>query len=256
MTQVITSSHLIETPVVHQPISIHPRAKDIARDIAVRLQNDGRWSQVEPIKNAMIKEARAKGMTRDDAQRWAYGEVDRLYPPLPIPVITAVPKAEPVNAAGVPGWLLACHGIAVVTSSAGDGERVERAERATSARTTSQPAADSTTRLQGLGDVPASWPAMPDNASLATEIGWVQSQRLRIVEERGNTTIVHLDRARSPAPSWAALGWLETSIRSYAKFVDVVSRAAVGDSDEVEHVRREQLAIDEIKALLDEMHKD
>ena len=31
--------------------------------------------------------------------------------------------------------------------------------------------------------------------------------------------------ASTPAPSMAALSWLETSIRSYAKYVDVVARA-------------------------------
>jgi hypothetical protein len=56
--------------------------------------------------------------------------------------------------------------------------------------------------------------------------GWVQAQRLRIVTEQASgATVVHLDRAGAPAPSWAALGWLETSIRSYAKFVDVAARA-------------------------------
>ena len=35
--------------------------------------------------------------------------------------------------------------------------------------------------LQGLGDIPGGWTELPDNASLAAEIGWVQAQRLRIV---------------------------------------------------------------------------
>ena len=46
------------------------------------------------------------------------------------------------------------------------------------------------------------------------------------MEERtAGPTVVHLDQALSPAPSWAALGWLETSIRSYAKYVDVAAKA-------------------------------
>jgi DNA gyrase inhibitor GyrI len=76
---------------------------------------------------------------------------------------------------------------------------------------------------------------------------------LSIVEERGNTTIVHLERASSPAPSKAALGWLETSIRSYAKYIDIVSRALAVVQDEQDSTRRERLRLDEIKALLDEM---
>jgi hypothetical protein len=85
----------------------------------------------------------------------------------------------------------------------------------------------------------------------------VQAQRLRIVEERSSgATVVHLDRARSPAPSWAALGWLETSVRSYAKFVDVVAKSLGTQQDEAAMVRRERLAIDEMREILAEMHKD
>jgi len=107
--------------------------------------------------------------------------------------------------------------------------------------------------VQGLGTIPVTWPTLPDNASLQAELGWVQSQRLSIVEERGNTTVVHLERASSPAPSKAALGWLETSIRSYAKYVDIVSRALSTQVDEQEHIRRERMRLDEITSLLDEM---
>jgi len=109
-------------------------------------------------------------------------------------------------------------------------------------------------RVTGLGDIPASWGELPDNASLQAEIGWCQANRLRIVEEKASgATVVHLDRARVPAPSWAALGWLETSIRSYAKFVDVAAKATATQQDEQEHVRREKLAIQEIRDLLGEM---
>jgi hypothetical protein len=109
--------------------------------------------------------------------------------------------------------------------------------------------------LQGLGSIPESWPPLPDNASLQAELGWVQSQRLSIVEERGNRTIVRLELASTPAPSKAALGWLETSIRSYAKYVDVVSRTLAGAQDEQESIRRERMAIEDIRALLREMRQ-
>ena len=78
--------------------------------------------------------------------------------------------------------------------------------------------------------------------------------RLRIVEERtGGPTVVDLGHSLSSAPSWAALGWLETSIRSYAKFVDVAARATGGADDEAAVMRRERMAIDEISELIDEM---
>ena len=111
--------------------------------------------------------------------------------------------------------------------------------------------------LQGLGDIPDGWPELPDNASLPAEIGWVQAQRLRIVEDQpSGATVVHLDRARSPAPSWAALGWLETSIRSYAKFVDVVAKSMATAQNEQALVRHERLRIEEMRAILAEMHQD
>jgi len=111
-------------------------------------------------------------------------------------------------------------------------------------------------QVKGLQDVPRDWGELAENASLQAELAWVQSNRLVVVEERGNISRVHLDRARSPAPSWAALGWLETSIRSYAKYVDVVARSLSNTQDHEEDVRRERMAIAEIRELLDEMHRD
>ncbi len=109
-------------------------------------------------------------------------------------------------------------------------------------------------QIQGLSAVPEEWPELPANASLSTEIGWVQANRLRIVEERtACATVVHLGRALSPAPSWTALGWLETSIRSYAKFVDVAAKATSIDDGEASVMRRERVAIEEMEALLAEM---
>jgi len=113
------------------------------------------------------------------------------------------------------------------------------------------------TQVQGLSDIPADWPQLPGNASLQAEIGWCQANRLRVVEERASgVVIVHLDRARSPAPSWAALGWLETSIRVYSKYIDVVAKALKDEETEQEMVKRERMAIDEIRSLLAEMQKD
>ena len=108
-------------------------------------------------------------------------------------------------------------------------------------------------RVTGL-DIPASWGTLPLNASLSAELGWVQAHRLTVVDELpSGATRVHLGRARSPAPSMAALGWLETSIRSYAKYVDVVARSLRDEQDEADNVRRERLALEEIDELLGQM---
>ena len=112
-------------------------------------------------------------------------------------------------------------------------------------------------QIRGLSDLPEDWPELPANASLSVEVAWVQANRLRIMTEHpGGATSVHLDQALSPAPSWAALGWLETSIRSYAKYVDVAARATATADGEAGVVRRERMAIDEVRALLDEMRPD
>jgi hypothetical protein len=99
-------------------------------------------------------------------------------------------------------------------------------------------------RVTGLGDIPAAWGMLPLSASLSAELGWVQAHRLTVVDELpSGATRVHLGRARSPAPSMAALSWLETSIRSYAKYVDVVARSLRDEQDEADNVRRERMAI-------------
>jgi hypothetical protein len=103
--------------------------------------------------------------------------------------------------------------------------------------------------VQGLADLPSEWPQMPANASLAAEVGWVQANRLRVVQ--GN--VVDLSRALSPAPSHATLSWLETAILFPSKFADVSVRATQNKDDETEQVKRERLSIDEIRALLAEM---
>jgi hypothetical protein len=108
-------------------------------------------------------------------------------------------------------------------------------------------------QVVGLGSIPESWPPLPANAALVAEIGWVQANRLLVVNDRGDSVEVDLSKARSPAPSYATLGWLETSIRAYTKFVDVAARVTATQENEQDMVRRERLAIDEVRRLLSEM---
>ena len=49
--------------------------------VTQRLQREGRWSEIEPERNEMMKPARKQGMSKRDAQAWVYSELDRLYPP-------------------------------------------------------------------------------------------------------------------------------------------------------------------------------
>ena len=106
----------------------------------------------------------------------------------------------------------------------------------------------------GIDRVPRSWPPLPPNAPLAEEIRWVQAHRIDIVQEHSNgSVIVRLSRASAPAPSKAALGWLETSIRAYAKFCDIAAKAATTYQDEAELEKRERMAIERIRKLLEQM---
>jgi hypothetical protein len=176
--------------------------------VTKRLQRDGRWAEVEPIRNRLIKECRQQGMSKPDAQAWTYSELDRLYPPL-----------ETEWTAGSDYHL----------GSAVGGN------------------------VTGLSDIPASWGELPANASLQAEVSWVQANRLRCVRETPDCVVVDLSRALSPAPSYATLGWLETSIKTYAKFVDVAAKATSTQDDEQAEVRREIQSIEEVRKLLASM---
>ncbi|MFM7928158.1 MAG: hypothetical protein ACKO9Q_10640 [Pirellula sp.] len=175
--------------------------------VTKRLQRDGRWAEVEPVRDRLMKECKNNGMSKPDAQAWTYSELNRLYPPV---------TAE---------WT-------------DDSESVDCGF------------------VSGLSDIPASWGQLPPNSTLQAEIAWCQANRLSVVRETRDGAIVDLSKAKEPAPSWAALGWLETSIRAYAKFVDVAAKASANQEDEREMVKREKIAIEEIRALLAEMQDE
>ena len=103
--------------------------------------------------------------------------------------------------------------------------------------------------VTGLSDIPEGWPTLPANASLQVEISWVTANRLRVRDGTG----VDLSKALSPAPSYSALSWLETSILFPSKFADISVKATAQQDDEREHIRREKLAIEEVRAILAEM---
>jgi hypothetical protein len=194
-----------------------------ARDVTKRLQAEGRWfGQAETVRDEMMSVCKGR-MTKDEAQKWVYSELDRLYPKLP-----SVNDSDTISETPHLSPYVPTKGLADVQQDSG--------------------------AIQGLSEIPEGWPTLPANASLGAELGWVQANRLRIVEERpGRATSVKLGQALSPAPSWAALGWLETSIRSYAKFVDVAAKASGVEDDEGAVLRRERKSVDEVRALLDEM---
>ncbi len=171
------------------------------------------------------KDGRAAGLSRRDAYNRANRETERLYPPEPVAADPEPVEPEP--------------------------EPVEP-EPVAAVEVESEPvAADS--GVSGLGRLPDGWPVLPSNASLQAEIAWVQASRLDIVEETGTGTRVDLSRADGPAPSKAAIGWLETSIRAYSKYCDIAAKATQTQEHEAEARRRERLALGDVIGLLDEM---
>jgi hypothetical protein len=207
-------------PESDDPLADHPdrpREEPLKVTVKRRLEAEGRWAgQIEIERNEMMRLVRKRFKAKAERQDWVYAELDRLYPPLPKTATDSTETAEKEK-------------LSPVVNE----------------------------QIQGLGAIPESWPELPSNASLSAEVGWCQANRLRIVTDKpGGATTVHLGRALSPAPSWAALGWLETSIRSYAKYVDVASKATSSDDGEAGVMRRERMAIEEVDALLAEMRPD
>lgn len=198
-------------------------------EITRNWQRDGRWKQVEPLRDQLMREARRSGLSKDDAREKVYAALLEMFPQAKQPV------EEPASEAG--GVVDQVAVTAETTSTGGTHARDEAA-------------------VTGLDAIPADWPALPPNAKLSVEIQWVQANRLSVVRDLGDRAVVDLSKAMTPAPSWSALGWLETSIRAYSKFVDVAAKASATIEDEREMVRREKLAIDEVRGLLAEMLAD
>jgi len=200
-----------------------PREEPLKVTVKRRLEAEGRWAgRIELERNDMMRLARKRGMSKVDAQLWVYGELDRLYP-------ASQKTPEQTTEKGT---------LSHSSTQSGDGQTPVHADSG---------------QIQGLGDIPASWGTLPANASIQAEIGWVQANRLVVVDERSGATAVHLDRAYEPAPSRAAIGWLETSIRAYSKYCDIAAKATQTQEHEAEAVRRERLALADVLGLLSDM---
>jgi hypothetical protein len=200
----------------------------LKRRVSKRLQADGHWPQAVAERDRLIRESRALGLSKHEAQDSTYRQLDAMFPPKDATV-------EQKQQAGQVG------GVA----DQGEHHTVPSSDQA--------PARNQDAGVVGLDAIPADWPTLPANSSLAHEIQWVQANRLSVTRTVDGLTIVDLSRALQPAPSWSALGWLETSIRAYSKFVDVAAKASATVEDEREMVRRERLSIDGIRGLLAEM---
>jgi hypothetical protein len=222
-----------------------------------RLRAEGRWIDAMPTRDRLMRESRDLGLTKREAQETAYRQLETLYPPLTAAQIEAAKREADERAA-------ADAKLAAELAALDDEELIEE-EAGGVANLPLQPAEpvaiveppararDGEAAVVGLDAIPSHWPVLAANASLSAEISWVQANRLHCVQERGDQTVVDLSKALAPAPSWAALGWMETSIRAYAKYVDVAAKASASMDDANEQVKRERMSIDEIRTLLAEM---
>ncbi len=220
--------------------------------VMTRLRAEGRWLQAMTDRDRLMKEARSIGLSKHEAQETTYRQLETLYPPLTQAEIeaakAAIEAAQPAMEHETP---MEERREEQVGGDAVSGEH--HAEPVQSVDESQARARNQDAGVVGLDAIPADWPTLPPNAALAQEIQWCQANRLSVTRTVDGLTIVDLSRALQPAPSWSALGWLETSIRAYSKFVDVAAKASASVEDEREMVRRERLAIDEIRGLLAEM---
>ena len=251
-----------------------------------RLHHAGLWAQAEHERDRMMREARSIGLSKEEAQDYTYRMLDEMFPAQKDTTTAqmkeraeVIPTAQMYKLPGYDSGMDAREdsplqgvaqqdeqppkqGYGQQDSGEGNGAVFPANVDGIDALMTSDVKVmplrpETSTALKGLSDIPASWPTLPPNASLASELQWVQASRIDVVEELpSGGFVVHLDRADRPAPSKSALGWLETSIRAYSKFVDVAAKTTSQLEDEKEHVRRERLAIEDIRRLLGEMVAD
>ena len=211
-----------------------------------RIKSEGRWAEAEPIRNELASAAKDRGFEGIDAQDWTYQELAKRFPPLDGTKPETKTVETPPNDEK-PGK--AKKGKAEV------GQVPQFVTPIDVTPITKQSSYDDEFSVAGLSNIPAIWGEMPSNAPLSAEVSWVQANRLRVIRETADRVVVDLSKALTPAPSYAALGWLETSIKTYSKFIDVAARATANQDGEAADIRREQFAIADIRKILEEMRQ-
>src|SRR5262245_11667598 len=49
--------------------------------VTQRLQREGRWKDIEPERDEMMRLSKSRFKTKEERQQWVYSELHRLYPP-------------------------------------------------------------------------------------------------------------------------------------------------------------------------------
>jgi hypothetical protein len=248
-----------------EEIPQEPTPEPLKSTVTRRLMKEKRWTpEVVAERDQLLSHARKTlDMGKLAGQDWAYQRLHEKYPPLePGQVAAPMSNKSPGKVVDHPSDEPADGNDdkqpetaqKPAKKAAGSGEVGGGGGRRAKPPNRGVPTEGSDSLVVGLNRIPTSWPALPPNSSLASEIQWVQSCRIDVVEELPTGgVIIRLERAERPAPSKAALGWLETSVRAYAKYCDIAAKAAAAYEDEQEVVRRERMSIDRVRALLSEM---
>jgi len=192
-----------------------PGAELLPNSSRARLPGEKKHDYWERMRKAARLAVLPRGQGVGTAYFWATEQTDREFPPAAPAIVDPDPDDSPEPAS-----------IPVAPAPVSDDQGVS-----------------------GLSELPPGWPELPANAQLQVEIAWVTANRLRVRDGTG----VNLSKALSPAPSYSALSWLETSILFPAKFADISVKATASQDDEREFIRREKLAIEEIRGILAEM---
>lgn len=202
-----------------------PPARESRASASNRWIREGIRAAVDLRRDEVRRECLAAGMRRHEALERSWEVVLAEFPPPGVEPAEATPPPKPLEAQPQPE--------ADLPPEAADPE---------------------SGRLVGLADIPPSWPALPPNAPLQSEIQWVQAVRIDVVEQlQAGGYRIRLQRADSPAPSKAALSWLETAVLFPAKFADVAVKTTAALEDDRERVRRERRSIEEVRAILAEV---
>ena len=223
-SQGVTGDDSLSVAVAESPVAYEKLTREESQAAATRRwRSTGIAEQVAVFRDRVREEYRAAnpGCKRRDAHEHAWDRAMAKFPPLGVEPVepSDIEPSEPENSPigekmdAPPAPIASDHGV------------------------------------PGLGTMPDSWGVLPANASLQVEISWVSANRLRVRDGTG----VDLSKALSPAPSYSALSWLETSILFPSKFADISVKATANQDDEKESIRREKMAIEEIRGLLAEM---
>ena len=209
------------------PLSDLLRTRESKSQASRRWYEAGQKKETENYRDEVRRECRKAGMDRQDSVDEAWRRCLLAFPPPELPKVELPPIVIPEP---------------VIETFQDVDAALEEDETPETPR-----------GITGLGEIPEGWPALPANANLSKEIAWVQANRLLIVTGDEECATVDLSAANTPAPSYATLGWLETSIRAYSKYCDIAARATAKDEGEKELVRRERKLIATVRSVLEEV---